>query len=410
VADNARYGSQPFDEAIAYFRGKLNLPTRAWTDLWEGMHARAFTVAGAMKAELLEDLRQAVDRAIADGGTLAQFRQDFDAIVEKHGWAYRGGRAWRTRVIYETNLRTAYQAGRYKQLTDPEMLKSRPFWRYEHSDFVAHPRPEHLAWDGLVLPANHPWFQTHFPPNGWGCRCRIHAENARTLKRLGKEGPDEAPPLHLEMRQVGIRGPSPRTVQIPKGIDPGFGYNVGEAAWGRPLAEAAMADWAQAGAAAWLRLTPGSWESHARPREVPLDAPRAQLATEAATPDAMAATLRTALGGEQKVYTVGGLPVLVSAEILARHVDPARSEFLPLLDEVLTSPFEAWLAFEQHKGTGSVRLRSRILKGMNIGHGRIVLFVANASHGMLEGWTVLLTSDRAYANRQRQGLLLYGRD
>jgi hypothetical protein len=124
----------------------------------------------------------------------------------------------------------------------------------------------------------------------------------------------------------------------------------------------------------------------------------------------MAATLRTALGGEQKVYTVGGLPVLVSAEILARHVDPARSEFLPLLDEVLTSPFEAWLAFEQHKGTGSVRLRSRILKGMNIGHGRIVLFVANASHGMLEGWTVLLTSDRAYANRQRQGLLLYGRD
>ena len=31
------------------------------------------------------------------------------------GWA-NGGRNWRTRVIFETNLRTSYAAGRWQQL------------------------------------------------------------------------------------------------------------------------------------------------------------------------------------------------------------------------------------------------------------------------------------------------------
>jgi uncharacterized protein with gpF-like domain len=159
--------SLPFDEAIEYFRGKVNLPTERWTDLWEGMHARAFVVAGATKDELLADFRTAVDRAIADGITIADFRRDFDAIVAKHGWSYKGGRDWRSRVIYDTNIRTAYQSGRYKQQTDPELLAVRPYLQYVHGDSI-HPRELHLSWNGRVLLADHPWWREHYPPNGWG--------------------------------------------------------------------------------------------------------------------------------------------------------------------------------------------------------------------------------------------------
>jgi len=160
-----------FDEAVEFLRGKINVPTARWDDLWQEEHARGFMVAGAMKEDLLADFREAVDRAISEGITLEDFRKDFDTIVQKHGWSYNGGRNWRSEVIYKTNIRTAYQAGRWAQLTDPDLLQLKPYLEYRHGGSLE-PRPEHLAWDGLILPADDPFWQTHYPPNGWAVVAR----------------------------------------------------------------------------------------------------------------------------------------------------------------------------------------------------------------------------------------------
>ena len=216
---------QPFDEQITFFRNKLNLPTASWTDIWQGQHDKAFVVAGAAKAELLTDLRGAVDGAIAEGETLAKFRKRFDAIVDKHGWSYNGGRDWRTRVIYDTNLRTSYAAGRYEQMQAVKEL--RPYWRYRHSHASEEPRAEHLEWDGTVLDADDPWWDAHYPPNGWGCKCYVETLSERDLKDLGKTGPDKAPKVTQREVTVGTRGPNPRTVNVPDGIAPGFAYAPG---------------------------------------------------------------------------------------------------------------------------------------------------------------------------------------
>jgi len=224
---DARWGARPFAEQLAFFAGKDNVPTRAWTDLWHEGHDTGFMVAGAYKAQLLQDLREAVDKAKVDGTTLREFQRDFAATVARHGWSYNGSEGWRTRVIYETNLRSSYAAGRYHQLTDPDLVLHRPWWRYRHSDAVEHPRDEHVAWDGLVLRADDPWWQTHYPPNGWGCRCWVEALSSEDLARLGKTGPDKAPEIVTETVTVGRRGPSPRTVDVPKGIDPGWAYAPG---------------------------------------------------------------------------------------------------------------------------------------------------------------------------------------
>ena len=217
------YGGKSFDDAIAFFRGKINMPTEHWDDLWKLMHTKGFMVAGAMEEELLNDLRHAVDKAIADGATLAEFRKDFNSIVENTGWVYKGGRNWRSKVIYETNLRTAYQAGRYQQMTDPDVTDMRPYWQYRHGDSVS-PREEHLAWDGIILPHDDPWWDTHYPPNGWGCKCRVVTLSARDLERLGKKSPDKAP--KIEYREWTDR--EGKTHQVPRGIDPGWDYNVGQ--------------------------------------------------------------------------------------------------------------------------------------------------------------------------------------
>ena len=212
----------PFDEQIAFFRRKHNFPTNTWTDFWQSQHDVGFVVAGGTKTELLDDFRTAVDSAIAKGTTLGQFREDFDAIVAKHGWSYNGGRDWRSRVIYETNLRTSYAAGRWEQLQ--AVKKQRPFWRYRHSGAAANPRPEHVAWDGLILSADDPWWKTHFPPNGWGCGCYIESLSQRDMDKLGKTGPDPTPAVNtrkwVDKHTGEIR-------QVPHGIDPGWAYAPG---------------------------------------------------------------------------------------------------------------------------------------------------------------------------------------
>lgn len=221
-----KYKNLPFLEAIAFFRGKVNMPTERWNDLWKQMHARGFMVAGAMKAELLSDLRGAVDKAVGSGITLAQFQKDFDHIVAKHGWSYKGGRNWRTRVIFETNIRSAYNAGRWQQMTDPEVLALRPYLIYRHGDSI-HPRLHHLAWDGLVLEATDPWWKTHYPQNGWGCKCKVFSVSKRELSEMGKDGPDKAPRVKNRDWTDKKTG---KTYKVPEGIDPGWDYNVGMAA------------------------------------------------------------------------------------------------------------------------------------------------------------------------------------
>lgn len=204
---------QPFDEQVAFFRAKLGnlIPTETWTDVWKSAHDTGFMVAGAAKADLLADLAAAVDSAISSGTTLEQFRKDFDSIVDKHGWSYRGEYNWRTRTIYRTNMATSYSAGRLAQLVEGGF----EYWIYRHSDAVMRPRPLHLSWNGLALRPDDPWWNTHYPPNGWGCQCYVvGAMNAGAVTRLRgriEPAPDD--------------GTSPDGT--PNGIDKGWDYIPG---------------------------------------------------------------------------------------------------------------------------------------------------------------------------------------
>ena len=214
----------PFQAQIDYLLQKLALPTLRWDDITGAAHDRAFVVAGASKADLVADLQQAMVRAASEGKGLQAFRKDFKAIVAKHGWTgwtgegTPGGEAWRTRIIYQTNMATSYAAGRYQQMTQPEVLKLHPYWRYIHSDGVLHPRPQHLAWHGLTLLASHPFWETHFPPCGWGCQCRVTSVTRTEGESSANAGLGDPP--------AGWDQIDPKTgEQI--GIDKSFGYAPG---------------------------------------------------------------------------------------------------------------------------------------------------------------------------------------
>lgn len=421
---SAEYASLPFTDAIAFFRDKLNVETNRWNDLWQGQHARAFTVAGATREGLLTDIRQAVDKAIAKGTTLEEFRRDFASICDRAGWSPRGGEAWRAQVIYETNLSTAYAAGHYKEMTDPDVRAARPYWRYVRSS-SEHPRLEHLAWAGTVLPWDDPWWRTHYPPNGWGCKCGVVSCSERELDRLKVEEADGSNPIKTEAPPDSTYEWTDRRTgevrQVPKGIDPGWAYNPGQAAWGEQQSKEAWEAWQASGEKTWESLpdgvTGGGWESAGRPREIPVDTPRAQFGPGASTEAEVVAQLRELLGGEQEIFQFApaaaspGLSynLVVNAEVLGSHVDAARAPFLPFLKETIEDPFEVWMNFERNRLTGQVRLATRFIKRMDLRGKEGMLLVAQASKGCLEAWTVIPVSASSYLQGQRSGRLLWGR-
>lgn len=213
----ARFAFAPFPAQVAFFRRKLNVPSARWDDLQRADHAHGFMIAGLARADVLEDMRRAVADAIERGDTLADFRARFEQIVQGRweGWTGSGsarGRAWRTRIIYQTNLRTSYMAGRW------ETLQQFPYLRYRHNTLL-NPREAHRAWDGKIIARDDPWWDVHYPPNGWGCRCTVTGVSAERLAQLrGNAGPDAAPPA--------IRNDPP----------PEWAYHVGEAARSLPAA------------------------------------------------------------------------------------------------------------------------------------------------------------------------------
>jgi SPP1 gp7 family putative phage head morphogenesis protein len=215
-----------FDEAISYLKGKLPEASVAWDDLAGPVHAKVFTVAGSTTADVVDDLHQAMVNAVANGTTLTQFRKEFDATVQKTGWAYKGKRGWRTSVIFNANMRSAHMAGRWAQIE--ANADRRPFLQYRTAG-DARVRKQHRQWNGLIFPVGDAFWQTHYPPNGWNCRCTVRAYSQDDLDRKNLQ---VSKPFDLKMRNV-VNRDGATTDMVPVGIDPGWDHNVGKA-WVNP--------------------------------------------------------------------------------------------------------------------------------------------------------------------------------
>lgn len=213
----------PFAEQVAFFRRKLGklVSTERWDDMLREAHDDAFMVAGAVQMDLLTDLAAAVDKAIAQGTGIEAFRKDFRAIVRRNGWTgWTGegsvkGEAWRVGTIYVTNVRTSYAAGRLAQLRAGNYA----LWVYFHGGSLE-PRPEHLSWNGIALPPDHPFWTTHYPPSDWGCSC--YAIGARTPAGVRRLGGDPDKKLPANWNRI-----DPRT-GAPIGVGRGWDYAPGK--------------------------------------------------------------------------------------------------------------------------------------------------------------------------------------
>ena len=379
--------SRPFKEAVDYFRNKVNLPTKTYRDIQHGAHTKAFVVAGATKEDLLADFRAAIDKAISKGTSLQEFRKDFDNIVKQHGWSYNGSRGWRSKTIFATNIQTAYAAGRYKQMIDPDVLKRRPYWQYLVGDSKKH-RKEHLKWNGLILPANDPFWETHYPPNGWGCKCRVRSLSENDLKRMGRK-PDKAP-------------------QGSSDVHPDWRYNIGEAAYGNPFAERILKENGNP-RYEWKDVTAEKSAAYDQKQDdIPEIVTRTRRIEKSETAAECQAVLEKILGGEKrKEYQrtdPTGAVVSIVPESLAKHVwDSKHTEDVPFIPEIIENPSEIWVTFEKEKG-GKYRIKKRYIAHLKEDKNRFRLLVAEGEKGVFKTITNFIRGD---VNKARKGVCIY---
>lgn len=215
-------------EALAFFRRKKLKETNRWTDLWHGEHARYFTVARSVYANIIDDVYKGVDEALANGETLEMFKRKMTPLLQDKGWwgktddGVQLGSPRRLKTIYDTNMRMSYAAGRWERVQRRKDVM--PYLRYV-AVMDGRTREEHAKYHNLILPVDDPFWKTHYPPNGWGCRCIVQQLSVDDISRLGLNI-NKSPRIETQMWQNPSTG---ETKEIPVGIAPGFDYNVGQA-------------------------------------------------------------------------------------------------------------------------------------------------------------------------------------
>ena len=251
--------------ALSYIKQKKLTPAFSYKDVWNEEHATGFTVAKAMQTDVLFDMKTAVEKAIENGETFDSFRKNLAPTLQAKGWWGKKrmtdpvtgrevnaqlGSNRRLKTIYQTNLRSAYQKGSYDRAMDSP---THPYLMYRLGPSQNH-RDEHEKWNGLTLPKDDPWWNSHLPPNGYGCKCYITAVSKARYERYIKEGITEPPRADgTGGGRIAVKTTAPKTQykqfynerkgiieHIPKGITPGFNWNQGQTGRIAPVFEEAL--------------------------------------------------------------------------------------------------------------------------------------------------------------------------
>ena len=216
--------SLPPEKAVEYFESKGYKITFDWRDMQREAHTKAFTVAGVTKADVLEDLRDALLESEKQGLSYGQFKSLIIPTLQKKGWYGKRevsrpdgsvkevdlSLPHRLRTIFSTNMRTSMMAGRYRQMKDA--ASRRPYWRYV-AVMDGRTREAHRLLNGKIFRHDDPFWDSHFPPNGWGCRCRVVS--------ISKE----------EFREKNYRLSNGETLKKAVPVAPEWAYNPGKRDW-----------------------------------------------------------------------------------------------------------------------------------------------------------------------------------
>lgn len=426
----------PPQDAIAYLESKGYAIGFSWTDVWQEAHARAFTAAGVMKTEVLADLKAGLVEALKNGTTRQDYLRNLTPLLQRKGWwgadaqvdkitgemAGKGLTPRRLATIFDTNLQTAYLAGRYKAFL--ANVADRPYWQYV-AVMDSRTRPAHAALNGRTFRYDDPFWQSGFPPNGFRCRCGVRALDREDLQARGIDLSSSEGRLS-EIEVPTSRQPDGPTATVTRfeyapgkffAPDAGWSYNPGAAAL-KPFVPPPLDDLPRT-------FRPGvSLPDLPAPTRVAAD----RLLAPGLPPADYAQAFLAEFGAEVDqgvVFTdVTGAPLAIDAALFQdgagnwKADKDGRGRFMGLLAEAVKAPDEIWLRWEESRDQpGTWRLKRRYIKSWETDGPEGVQYGLSVFEFGKDGWTgssaMMANADRGpvarrrYIEKQRDGFLLY---
>lgn len=217
-------------EAIAYITSKGLATSYNWSEIYAEEHASKFTVAKIMELDVLNSIHESVIDAVAEGQTFHTFKKGMLEKLGEDGWGTYAQKDEvtgedltrlsdkRLKKVYQVNKTQSYHTGSWHRFEANKA--THPYLRYRLGPSLRH-RPDHKGFENLVLPVDDPFWQTHMPMNGWGCKCWVQS---LTRDKAEKAGISDSPKIEYHDWENKSTG---RKHKVPKGISPGFEYNVG---------------------------------------------------------------------------------------------------------------------------------------------------------------------------------------
>lgn len=186
-----RAGSLNVDasDLVRWIEAKEPRAIGSWHDLGADEYGRAFTAARTAGFDIVDDLYYAFADTIERQGTEVDFAKAVIPTLKAKGWLRGDDQALARRValIYDTNLRVARGAGQWDRVQRTKAAL--PYLRAAtaRDERVRHPpkspASDHRAWDGIILPVDHPFWTRWWVPLGFRCRCTIIPMTRSALMR-----------------------------------------------------------------------------------------------------------------------------------------------------------------------------------------------------------------------------------
>jgi len=393
----------PPEQAIAYLKAKGFQITFNWHEMLDQAHNKSFTVAKAMRLDILQDIKSALETAQQNGETFEQFRRKLEPELRKKGWwgrvpaenipadnpnsipvaersqSHQLGSVNRLRTIYNTNTRSALSAGKYLRFL--ANVENRPYWQYIAVLDKA-TRLQHAELDGKVFRWDDPIWATIWPPNDFGCRCDVRALTEAQVKSMG--------------------------LRIYKGTEikfmpgKGFRYNPGISSLYLDKAEPAVSEITK------KQLT---YADYGLPSVNAPDFPQTYFGIPPPLLDAVD-TKEDALNlvcknlgivDKRTVYIPAlNENVIITKELLGHVVEKRgnhRERYSEWIIPTLTDPFEIWSTKYDDGST-----RKRFIKLFDAKYNLYVIVMVNPDGGIL--WNVI--NKRTHQlDKEREGILLY---